>query len=323
MLLQDGSTDTEEVEGLLTQARHWMMLSGDHGNAGRVLLNLSELYARRAEHFSSSKGSQGEPEPEPFTEAQYSLWLQAIECCEEAASLSENALGKREGAFAHLRVGVHLSVRVPCQPQLAGSRRGEALAELAGRHLGKALRLFDELHDEREIAVCHFHMADLALQEQRAAEGAPVPKSRLVAALRHARRSAEHWERAGALRHPRDFVASHVRVARLLEGQQRPGAAFEALGHLGGAEATLLGLANDGRGGGEEPEELFVRERAGPARGRGRAVAVTALRREMARICQAGLRQGEEVDRLKATYRCVLRNEALAVKPSARDASLA
>ena len=36
---------------------------------------------------------------------------------------------------------------------------------LAKDHLGKALFLFDELHDARETAVCHFHLADLGLVE--------------------------------------------------------------------------------------------------------------------------------------------------------------
>ncbi|CAK9042838.1 unnamed protein product, partial [Durusdinium trenchii] len=75
--------------------------------------------------------------------AQYQEFLRCAECCEEAASLSNGTIGRREG---------------------------------------KALRLFDELKDEREVAVCHFYMADLALQEQ-SIPGAP-PLSNLVQVVR-------------------------------------------------------------------------------------------------------------------------------------------
>lgn len=312
-LLQVGDSGTEEAEELLTQAHRWMMLSGDHSNASRVLLNLSELHARRAERLVSAGAAEGGGAPTPFTEAHYALWLRAIECCEEAATLSENALGRREGAFAHLRLGVHLSVRLPAQPQLVGGRRA-TLAELADRHFGKALRAFDELHDEREIAVCHFHMADLLLQEQRVPNAAPIPKTRLIAALRHARRSGEYWEHVGALQYSKDFIASHIRIARLLEFQQRSSATLEALEHLSNVEAHLVALANDSnchrsRVQLSEQDKLFVMEK-----GHRQMLAVTAFRREMARICQSGLRQGEDVDRLKALYRRVLRNEPVATK---------
>eukprot|EP00913_Durusdinium_trenchii_P034981 g32722.t1 len=50
----------EKAEELLQQAQHWMVMSGDRSNAGRVLLNLSELHARRAERQTDSG---------PFTEA--------------------------------------------------------------------------------------------------------------------------------------------------------------------------------------------------------------------------------------------------------------
>merc|ERR1719461_725368 len=115
------------------------MRSGDFANASRVLLNLSELHARRAERMTETgEGS----ECALMTEAQYLLWLKAIDCCEEASALSENTLGRREAAFAHLRVGVHLSVRIPTQGSLACSKRGDAISELADRHLGKALHAF-------------------------------------------------------------------------------------------------------------------------------------------------------------------------------------
>ena len=88
------------------------------------------------------------------------LLLKAVQCCEEAAALSKGALGRREGAFAHLRVGVHLSARVPSQARLVGGRREGSLAELEDRHFGKALCLLSELREECEMAVCHFHMAN-------------------------------------------------------------------------------------------------------------------------------------------------------------------
>jgi hypothetical protein len=229
---------TEGVEELLTQAHEWMLLSGDHSNASRVLLNLSELHARRAETLAAAKGENDEPLP--LSEPQYKLWLRAIDCCEEAASLGDNTLGRQEGAFAHLRVGVHLLTRVPFQLHLVDAgRREETLAELADRHFSKALRGFDALKDEREVAVCHFHMADLALQELRVPNAAPLSKARLISALRHARRSAEYWERTGALSYSKDFISAHVRVARLLEHQQpkRSAGLLEALEHLSSVEA--------------------------------------------------------------------------------------
>merc|ERR1712054_306214 len=170
----------------------------------------------------------------------------AIDCCEEAAVLSDNTLGRREGAFAHLRVGVHLLTRVPYQLQLVdSSKREETLAELSDRHFSKALRGFDELKEEREVAVCHFHMADLALQELRIPGAPPLSKARLVSALRHARRSADYWERMGCLLYVKDFVSAHVRVARLLEHQQpkRTAGLLEALEHLASVEEKLLDLA--------------------------------------------------------------------------------
>lgn len=42
-------------------------------------------------------------------------------------------------------------------------------------------------------------------------------------------------------------------------------------------------------------------------------LAVVPIRREMSRVCQAGLRQGEDVERLKKIYRLVLRNEPVAI----------
>lgn len=285
-----GGDGNEKAEDLLQQAQHWMALSGDRSNASRVLLNLSELYARRGE-----QGLEGGE----FGEAQYSLFLRCAETCEEAVRLSDGTLGKREGAFAHLRLAVHLSLRVPTQGSLGGRRR-ETIVELADRHLGKALRLFDEIKDEREVAVCHFHMADLVLQEQKVPGAAPPSKARLTSALRHARRSAEFWEKNGVRAHAKDFVSSHVRVARLLECQPRAGAKHEAVLHLADRERQLL-LAVEGNIKGLE-ESLFLVQS-------GKPTASPPLRAEMGRICQAGIRAGEDINRLKVLYRQVLRNE--------------
>jgi len=311
---------TEGVEELLTQAHEWMLLSGDNSNASRVLLNLNELYARRAEALAVAKGENGEPLP--LTNSQYGLWLKAIECCEEAASLSENTLGRAEGAFAHLRVGVHLSLRVPGQFYLAdATRREETLADLADRHFSKALRGFDDIKDEREVAVCHHHMADLVLQELRVPNAPPLSKARLISALRHARRSAEYWERVGALLYAKDFISAHLRISRLLEHQPRGSAVSEALEHLAVTEERLLTLARAaalGRKPGVIPgdstaivenSDLFIRVG-------GKLVAVEAFRREMSRVCQAGIRQGDDVDRLKKVYRLVLKNEPVHVPPA-------
>ncbi|CAK9007442.1 Erythroid differentiation-related factor 1 [Durusdinium trenchii] len=274
----------EKAEELLQQAQHWMVMSGDRSNAGRVLLNLSELHARRAERQTDSG---------PFTEAQYQEFLRCAECCEEAASLSNGTIGRREGAFAHLRLAVHLLVRVPTQVTLG--RR--PLSELSDRHLGKALRLFDELKDEREVAVCHFYMADLALQEQSIPGAPPLSKARLTSAQRHAKRSADYWERKGALEYAKDLISSHVRVARLLAC--RP-AAQEAIFHLASVETKLLGLARERPKADRSMDEGLVKD-----------TTVPSLRREMASICQAGIRQGEDIERLKVLYRQVLRNEKI------------
>jgi len=293
---------TEGVEELLNQAHEWMLLSGDTSNASRVLLNLSELYARRAELQAAAKGDDGEAFP--LSEPQYKLWLQAIECCEEAASLSDKSLGLREGAFAHLRVGVHLLTRVPYQLHLVdAARREDTLAELSDRHFSKALRGFDELKEEREVAVCHFHMADLALQELRIPGAAALPKARLVSALRHARRSADYWERMGCLLYAKDFISAHVRTARLLEHQQRSATAQEALEHLATVEEKLLVLAR-----GAKPAEMSSDKDLFVVEGE-TFKAVVPLRREMGRVCQAGLRLGSDVERLKKIYRLILRNE--------------
>eukprot|EP00930_Biecheleria_cincta_P085098 TRINITY_DN74515_c0_g1_i1.p1 TRINITY_DN74515_c0_g1~~TRINITY_DN74515_c0_g1_i1.p1 ORF type:complete len:1204 (-),score=206.68 TRINITY_DN74515_c0_g1_i1:141-3752(-) len=302
-----GSGDTERAEELLSEAHRFMLLSGDESNASRVLLNLSELHARRAERsMSASEGGA-------FSDALYQLFVRAIECCEEASALSEGDVGRRQGAFAHLRVAVHLSVRVPVQPCLEGSRRDESLAELADRHFGKALRGFDDLKDERELAVCHFHMADLALQEQKVPGAAPMSKPRLTSALRHARRSAEYWERVGALEHIKDFVSSHIRVARLLECQkQRQGVYAQSVLHLAQAEAKLLELAKakaSGKAGSKalqqgKDDSMFTFKD-------GECIAVAPLRREMSRICQNGIKLGEDIERLKLLYRQVLRNEGI------------
>lgn len=304
--IMHADTGTEGVEELLSQAHQWMLLSGDLSNASRVLLNLSELYARRAEVIAAAKGENGDPLP--LSDPQYKLWLKAIECCEEAASLSENTLGRQEAAFAHLRVGVHLLTRVPLQLHLVDAgRREERLAELADRHFSKALRGFDELKDDREVAVCHFHMADLALQELRVPDAPPLPKARIISALRHARRSADYWERLGALPYSKDFISAHVRIARLLEHQQpkRSAGLQDALEHLSSVEGKLLCLARD-----SSPDKIGADKKLFVVDGEN-YVAVVSIRREMSRACQAGLRQGEDVDRLKKLYRLILRNEPL------------
>jgi len=245
------------------------------------------------------------------------LWVKAIQCCGEAVELSEKTLGLREYAFAHLRVGVHLSVRVPIQSRLLEAfRREEMLAELADRHFGKALCAFDEMHDEREVAVCHFHMADLALQEQKIAGATPMSKARITSALRHARRSADYWEREGMLQYAKDFLSANVRIARLLEHQQKANATVEAVEHLAQVESRLLELAQKGNQRevnllAADTANLFIRDSANCI------VAVTALRREMSRACQAGIRQGCDVERLKTLYRRVLRNEPLSCEASA------
>merc|ERR1712203_1145711 len=134
------------------------------------------------------------------------------------------------------------------QMVLEGSKRSEMLSELADKHLGKALRAFDELHDEREIAVCHFHMADLVLQERKVLGTSSLPRARLTSALRHGQRSAEYWAKKGALQYAKDYISSHIRIARLLECQQKPSAIADALAHLGDVEQHLLGLANGAKG---------------------------------------------------------------------------
>ena len=100
-MLQDESADMKEVEGLLTQAWQGMMLSRDYRN---------ELQAGRADHFLSSKGLQGEPQP--LNEKQYSLWSQAVEGCEEAAP-SWAAPGR--GGRSSLLKAMYFSLRPPQQ----------------------------------------------------------------------------------------------------------------------------------------------------------------------------------------------------------------
>ncbi|CAJ1387479.1 unnamed protein product [Effrenium voratum] len=228
-----------------------------------------ELYARRAENAEG-----------PFTEEQYQLLLKCAECCEEAAVLSQNALGRREGAFAHLRLAVHLLVRVPTQATL-GARR-QSLVELSDRHLGKALRLFDELKDEREVAVCHFHMADLVLQEQCMPGAPPLSKARLTSAQRHAKRSAEYWQRLGCLDHAKDFISSHVRVARLLAYQR---SAYEAVAHLALEEEKLVRQAKAENA---KLEEGLFQIKEG-------TWVVLGFRREMSRLCQFRRRSAHRV----------------------------
>lgn len=287
----------ESVEEALTQAQKWMLLCGDNLNASRVLLNLSTLHTRRVELLAADNDGGA-----PFTEYQYNLGLQAIECCEEACRLSGNTIGKREGAFAQLRLAVHLSLHTTSQIQLSGARRrGETLTELADRHFGKALLAFGELREEREVAVCHFHMAELVLQERRA-PGAPLPsKARLTSGLRHARRSADYWAKVGALQYAQDFISSNIRVARLLESQLKTNAIIDALQHLNEMEESLVKLAIEASC--VDSTIFTVKE--------GHVQAVVAFRKEMSQICQGGLRQGTNMDQLKTLYRKVLRNESL------------
>lgn len=315
VLVQPGGThEVEAAEELLRQAHHWMTLSGDNSNASRVLLNLSELYLRQAESRTSN---EPDAPPMPFTEEQYQMWAKAVECCEGAAKLSDGALGRREGAFAHLRIGVHLSVRVPGQLQLADNRRRmETLSELADRHFGKALDGFSALKDEREVAVCHFHMADLALQEQQVPGASPPSKARLTSALRHARRSAEYWERMGVWQYAKDFLAAHIRTARLFDKQPKRVAFLDALEHLDKVESQMLGLVKDSdlkqrSGQSFIDKSLLTLDASGK-----QALAVPALRREMGKLCQAALREGGDTERAKGLYRRVLRNEALFLERS-------
>merc|ERR1712136_527402 len=223
------------------------------GNACRVLLNLSTLHTRRVELLAADNDGGV-----PFTEYQYNLGLQAIECCEEACRLSGNTIGK-------------------------------------------ALLAFGELREEREVAVCHFHMAELVLQERRA-PGAPLPsKARLTSGLRHARRSADYWAKVGALQYAQDFISSNIRVARLLESQLKTNAIIDALQHLNEMEESLVKLAIEASC--VDSTIFTVKE--------GHVQAVVAFRKEMSQICQGGLRQGTNMDQLKTLYRKVLRNESL------------
>mmetsp|Transcript_39131 Transcript_39131/g.92054 ORF Transcript_39131/g.92054 Transcript_39131/m.92054 type:complete len:1199 (-) Transcript_39131:92-3688(-) len=298
---------TERAEELLTNAHHWMFISGDLTNAGRVLLNLSELHARRAERLSapSEEGAQ-------FTHEQYKMYIQAVECATEATRICGNKLGVREMAFAHLRLGVHLATRSMSQAKVEGAGAPqESMIELADKHISKALLHFDELKDEREVAVCHFHLADLVMKEHSIAS-APLSKARLTSALRHARRSADYWERAGGLQYIQDFLSAHVRVARLLELQPKPLASMDALEHLSSAEEKLLTLAESSQ---ESQEKWRAADGQKPfVEQGGRNVAVSVLRREMGRICQAGLKEGTEVGKLKVLYRSILRNESVKVR---------
>lgn len=285
-----------------------MLLSGDNSNAGRVMLNLSELYARRAEQ--SSMVEEGE-DVQPLLQEQQKLWLKATECCEQALELTDGVLGRSEYAFAHLRLGVHFLTCIAIHPPQGDSKQ-ELPAELADRHFSKALYGFNELKNECEVAVCHFHMADVLLQEQSREDAPPISKSRLTAALRHARRSADYWERVGSLAHVREFIAAHVRYAQLLEHQSHKDAGLEAVKHLSEAETKLVKLINEAKCGTDLEETVQVDSDIFQIVN-GHPMTVKALRREMGRVCQAGLRKGEGVEKLKVIYRQVLRNEPLAV----------
>lgn len=156
------------------------------------------------------------------------------------------------------------------------------VAELADRHLSKALAGFDALGEDREVSVTHFHIADLHLRGLTAAcsaldaeggggeRGAGERKAfemRQNSALRHARRSAEFWQDK-AVSHPKDYLSSHLKVAQLLSlsfpkagGGGGAGNWREAIGYLVEAEALMrrtreaMGLPQ-----GKDPqdEELFI-----------------------------------------------------------------
>ncbi|CAE8592262.1 unnamed protein product, partial [Polarella glacialis] len=286
-------SNTERAEELLSQAHQWMMLSGDLSNASRVLLNLSELHAIRSE-FKNQNSVYCRPDERSrrhllrFITGRLFMWWPVI----------------AYEVLLHTFVLEYISLF-----GFLSSGRDETIVDLADRHLQMLWSClhYNQLKDEREIAVCHFHMADLALQEERIPGAPPMPKVRLTLALRHARKSADYWERSGALQYTKDFVASHIRVARLLESQQRSSAFFEATEHLAEVEATLVALANRQSPGSRTSngdEGMFTLQGS-------KAIAVPPLRREMSRVCQAGIRQGEDVDRLKVLYGRVLRNEPI------------
>mmetsp|Transcript_59181 Transcript_59181/g.109360 ORF Transcript_59181/g.109360 Transcript_59181/m.109360 type:complete len:287 (+) Transcript_59181:172-1032(+) len=284
-----------------------MFMSGDLTNAGRVLLNLSELHARQSEKLSADKDQTA------FTSEQYKMYMKAVECAAEATHICGNKLGVREMAFAHLRLGVHLTTWCTTQARIEGTGvPQDSLVELADKHISKALRHFDELKDEREVAVCHFHLAGVVVKEQ-SVSGVPLSKARLTSGLRHAKRSADYWERLGGLQYLQDFLSAHVCLARLLELQPKSSAIVDALEHLSSAEERLLNLANEKkdlnaeRGADGDKQQHFVEQG-------GKLVASTALRREMSRICQSGLKEGIEVTKLKGLYRCILRNEPVKLR---------
>lgn len=102
----------------------------------------------------------------------------------------------------------------------------------------------------------------------------------------------------------KDFLSAHVRIARLLALQPKAHADIEALEQLSMAETKLLGLLPAAAEAKEEATELLVYKEGMP-------LAAMPLRKEMSKICQAGLKRGEDVDRLKSLYRKALRNEPL------------
>ena len=111
----DGLTWLEAVSADLRRSYEWMVFVGDIFNASRVLLNMSEQYIQSVE-------KQQKKVSDYMRVGMYVSYLRAIRCCEQAIHLARQQqtqktdssdapqipdnFGKRDLAFAHLRLGV-------------------------------------------------------------------------------------------------------------------------------------------------------------------------------------------------------------------------
>lgn len=225
------------------QALSFMKDNKDIENTAVVLVNMANIYFQK---FLSSRD---------YMDAE--LGLNCVQ-----AAWDDCRIGQRDLAYYHMRLGVALSDQ-------------ECLAKT---HLAKALKNFHTAQDKREVAVCHFHLAELLRRD--------VSDAEISIGTRHACKSFEFWTtEMGA--YPNETIQGAIQVAHF---HKASGKVIAALKVLASTERQLLKY--------DEVRPHWNTE----------GTTVPALRTVMGKLCQEGLKEGICS---KELYRKILRNEAV------------
>eukprot|EP00397_Hematodinium_sp_SG-2012_P005117 GEMP01005135.1.p1 GENE.GEMP01005135.1~~GEMP01005135.1.p1 ORF type:complete len:930 (+),score=193.06 GEMP01005135.1:60-2849(+) len=245
--------DPDAAVELFNQALEFMKENDDLENTAVVLVNLAAL------HFQKFLESQD-----------YSDAEACLECCQRA--WEECKIGQRDLAYYHMRIAVALGASAP----------------QAEDHLVKALKNFHTAQDQREMAVCHFHMAEFHKSHK-------ATEAELTVGLRHATKSLDFWSASSAT-YPDDTIQAYLQVAHFQAHKN----VKMALRALASGEAKLVTEW-------ESNEELKKMHFSADGK------TIPALRKFMGQICQQALKQSSHPSGLKDVFRSILKGEAVVV----------